>query len=81
MKFDPKKMIDSTLDQMRKAAEDVMIERRDSYGREGDIEDLIHRITRDLEEIRIKNRDLNDRINDLEMKFSRLRDLMRNRRY
>jgi hypothetical protein len=80
MKFDPKKMIDSTLDQMSESSRRRDGRPRDSYGREGDVEDLIHRITRDLEEIRIKNRDLNDRINDLEMKFSRLKDLMRDRR-
>ncbi len=81
MKFDPKKMIDSTLDQMNQSSRRRDDRTRDSYGREGDVEDLIHRITRDLEEIRIKNRDLNDRINDLEMKFGRLKDLMRDRKY
>jgi len=82
MKFDPKKMIDSTLDQMsdssRRRHDDGG---RGSYGREGDAEDLIHRISRDIEDIRIKNRDLNDRLNDLERNLSRLKDLMRDRRY
>ncbi len=82
MKFDPKKMIDSTLDQMSDSSRRRYDERgRGSYGREGDVEDLINRITRDVEEIRMKNRDLNDRINDLERNISHLKDLMRNKRY
>ncbi len=81
MKFDPKKMIDSTLDQMSDSSRRRYDDRgRESYGREGDVEDLIHRITRDVEEIRVKNRDLNSRIDDLERNISHLRDLMRNRR-
>ncbi len=79
MKFDPKKMIDSTLDQMSESRR--YDERgRGSYGREGDVDDLIYRITRDVEEIRIKNRDLNSRIDDLERNINHLKDLMRNRR-
>jgi len=46
-----------------------------------DVDDLIRSISRDVEEIRIKNRELNDRVSDLEMKFNRLRDLMWNKRY
>ncbi len=81
MKFDPKKMIDSTLDQMSDSSRRRYDDRgRSSYGREGDVEDLINRITRDVEEIRMKNRDLNSRIDDLERNISHLRDLMRNRR-
>jgi len=81
MKFDPKKMIDSTLDQMGESSRRRDDRGRSSYGREGDVEDLIHRITRDVEEIRIKNRDLDSRINDLERNIGHLRDLMRDRRY
>ncbi len=81
MKFDPKKMLDDTLDQMSQSSQRYDDRRRDSYGHESDVDDLIHRITRDVEEIRMKNRELNDRISDLEMKFNRLRDLLRNRRY
>lgn len=80
MKFDPKKMLDDTLDQMNQSSRKYDDRRRD-YGRESDVDDLIYSISRDTEEIRIKNRELNDRINDLEMKFNRLRELMRNRRY
>ena len=82
MKFDPKKMIDSTLDQMNQSSRrSDDRSRSDSYGRESDVDDLIHRISRDVEEIRMKNRELTDRISDLEVKFNRLRDLLRNRRY
>lgn len=81
MKFDPKKVLDSTLDQMNQSSRRYDDRRRDDYGRESDVDDLIHRISRDLEEVRIKNRELTDRISDLEMKFNRLRDLVRNKRY
>lgn len=81
MKFDPKKMLDDTLDQMSQSSRRTDDRRGDSYGRESDVDDLIHRISRDVEEIRMKNRELNDRISDLEVKFNRLRDLLRNRRY
>ncbi len=80
MKFDPKKMLDDTLNQMSQSSR-YDDRRRESYGRESDVDDLIRSISRDVEEIRMKNRELNDRISDLEMKFNRLRDLMRNRRY
>jgi hypothetical protein len=76
MKFDPKKMLDDTLNQMQDT--NSRSDRR-SYGNESDIDDLVYRISRDVEEIRIKNRELNDRISDLDMKFNRLRDLMRNK--
>lgn len=81
MKFDPKKVLDSTLDQMNQSSRRYDDRRRDDYSRENDVDDLIHRISRDLEEVRMKNRELNDRIADLEMKFNRLRDIIRNRRY
>lgn len=79
MKFDPKKMLDDTLSQMQD--KDRRYDERRSYGNESDVEDLIHRISRDVEEIRMKNRELNDRISDLEMKFNHLRDMLRNKRY
>lgn len=78
MKFDPKKMLDDTLNQMQDSSRRSD---RGSYGTDSDVEDLVHRISRDVEEIRMKNRELNDRISDLEMKFNRLRDLLRNKRY
>ncbi len=86
MKFDPKRIIDETVDRMgdQRRYDDRRYDdsRRDSYGRESDADDLIYKISRDLEEIRMKNRELNDRIADLETKFNRLRDLMRSdRRY
>ena len=81
MKFDPKRILDDTLDQVSQSSRRYDDRRRDSYGHEGDVDDLIYRISRDVEEIRMKNRELNDRISDLEMKLNRLRDLMRNRRY
>ncbi len=80
MKFDPKKMLDDTLDQMSQSNRGYDDRRRD-YGREGDVDDLIYSISRDVEEIRLKNRELNDRISDLDRKFSRLKELMRNRRH
>ena len=82
MGFDPKKILDDTLNQVSQSSSRRYDDRpRDSYGREGDVDDLIYSISRDVEEIRIKNRELNDRISDLERKFSRLKELMRNKRY
>ncbi len=83
MGFDPKKILDDTLNQVSQSNSGRRYDdrHRDSYGREGDIDDLIYSISRDVEEIRIKNRELNDRISDLERKFSRLKELMRNKRY
>ena len=80
MKFDPKKMLDDTLDQMSQSNRRYD-DKRGDYAREGDVDDLIYSISRDVEEIRIKNRELNDRIGDLDRKFSRLKELMRNKRY
>ena len=82
MGFDPKKILDDTLNQVSQGSSRGYDDRRrDSYGREGDVDDLIYSISRDVEEIRIKNRELNDRISDLERKFGRLKELMRNKRY
>ena len=80
MGFDPKRILDDTLDQVTQGNRRYDDRRRD-YGREGDVDDLIYSISRDVEEIRLKNRELNDRISDLERKFSRLKELKRNRRY
>ena len=80
MKFDPKKMLDDTLDQMNQSSRRDD-DRQRNYGRESDVDDLIYSISRDVEEIRIKNRELNDRTSDLERKFIHLKELMRNRRY
>ena len=83
MGFDPKKILDDTLNQVSQSSTSRRYDdrHRDSYGREGDIDDLIYSISRDVEEIRLKNRELNDRISDLERKFGRLKELMRNKRY
>ena len=82
MGFDPKRILDDTLNQVSQSSSSRRYDdRRGDYGREGDVDDLIYSISRDVEEIRIKNRELNDRISDLERKFSRLKELMRNKRY
>jgi hypothetical protein len=81
MGFDPKKILDDTLNQVGQSSSRRYDDRHRDHGREGDVDDLIYSISRDVEEIRIKNRELNDRISDLERKFSRLKELMRNRRY
>lgn len=74
-------MIDDTLNQVNNSSHRYDDRNRGSYGRENDVDDLIYRISRDFEELRIKNCELNVYIADLEMQSLRLKDIMRNRRY
>ena len=47
-----------------------------------EIDELIYRMTRDMEDLRRKNQELSDRLNDFERQFNHLRDLInRNNRY
>ena len=47
---------------------------RSSGGSE--IDELIYRMTRDMEDLRRKNQELSDRLNDFESQFNHLRDLI-----
>ena len=47
---------------------------RSSGGSE--IDELIYRMTRDMEDLRRKNQELSDRLNDFERQFNQLRDLI-----
>lgn len=82
--FDPKKIMDSAVDQVQRQATD-MVTGRSSTGRTSggsEIDELIYRMTRDMEDLRRKNQELNDRLNDFERQFNHLRDLInRNNRY
>jgi hypothetical protein len=81
--FDPKKIMDSAVDQVQKQATGMATGRtsgRTSGGSE--IDELIYRMTRDMEDLRRKNQELSDRLNDFERQFNHLRDLInRNNRY
>ena len=51
MKFDPKKMLDDTLDQMNQSSRKYDDRRRD-YGHESDVDDLIYSISRDMNKLK-----------------------------
>ena len=74
--FDPKKLVDTALDQVQKSG-------RSSYGGRGEVDDILYKMSRDLEELRMKNRELTELLNDLNMEFSHLRNLIsrNDRRY
>ncbi|WP_414468346.1 hypothetical protein [Methanobacterium sp. ACI-7] len=82
MKFDPKRIMDEAIDQMQKreGMEKHEDRPRSSYGNDSEVDDLIYKIYRDMEDIRVKSRELSDRMSDQEMKFNRLWDLLKQRR-
>lgn len=82
MKFDPKRIMDEAIDQMQKreGTEKHEERSRSSYGNDSEVDDLIYKISRDMEDIRVKSRELSDRMSDQEMKFNRLWDLLKQRR-
>jgi len=71
--FDPKKIMDSAVNQVQKQATEIATG-RNSGGSE--IDELIYRMTRDMEDLRRKNQELSDRLNDFERQFNHLRDLI-----
>ncbi len=74
--FDPKKLMDTALDQVQKQSSG-----RPS-GSRTEIDELIYRMSRDMEDLRRKNQELTDRLNDFERQFNHLRDIInRNSRY
>ena len=76
MKFDPKRIMDSAMDQVQKQSNGR------TSGRGSEIDEIIYRMTRDLEDLRRKNQELTDRLNDFERQFNHLRDLInKNHRY
>lgn len=72
--FDPKKIMDTALDQVQKQTTGKPS--GSTSGRGSEVDDLIYRLTRDLEDMRRKNQELTDRLNDFERQFSHLRDLI-----
>jgi len=69
--FDPKKLMDTAIDQVQKSGSG-----RDSYRSSGEVDDILYKMSRDLEEVRMKNRELTERLNDLDMQFNRLKSLL-----
>lgn len=67
--FDPKKLVDTAIDQVQKSG-------RSSQGSGGEVDDILYKMSRDLEELRMKNRELTERLNDLDMQFNRLKNLL-----
>nr|WP_243687032.1 hypothetical protein [Methanobacterium formicicum] len=45
--FDPKKIMDTAIDQVQKTG-------KDSYRSRGEIDDILYKMSRDLEELRMK---------------------------
>jgi len=66
--FDPKKIMDTAMDQVQKQTSG-----RPS-GSGSDVDELLYRMSRDMEELRRKNQELTDRLNDFERQFNHLRD-------
>lgn len=78
--FDPKKIMDTALDQVQKQTTGRPTDR--GTGRGSEVDELIYRMSRDLEDMRRKNQELTDKLNDFERQFNHLRDLIRrNERY
>ncbi|SCG85224.1 hypothetical protein [Methanobacterium congolense] len=73
--FDPKKLMDTAIDQVQKSGS--------SHGSRGEVDDILYKMSRDLEEVRMKNRELTERLNDLDMQFNHLKNLLNrnDRRY
>jgi len=75
--FDPKKIMDNAVDQVQKQATEIATGRTSSRSTGGsEIDELIYRMTRDMEDLRRKNQELSDRLNDFERQFNHLRDLI-----
>jgi len=75
--FDPKKIMDSAMDQVQKQANEIATGKTSSTSSGGsEIDELIYRMTRDMEDLRRKNQELSDRLNDFERQFNHLRDLI-----
>jgi len=79
--FDPKKIMDTALDQVQKQTSGRPSDR--DYRGGSEVDEMLYRMSRDLEEMRRKNQELTDRLNDFERQFNHLKDaLNRNdRRY
>ncbi len=78
--FDPKKIMDTALDQVQKQTTGKPSDREYRGGSE--VDELLYRMSRDLEDMKRKNQELTDRLNDFERQFNHLRDLSRrNERY
>jgi hypothetical protein len=67
--FDPKKLVDSAIDQVQKGGSN-------SHRGGGEVDDILYKMSRDLEELRMKNRELSERLNDLDMQFNHLKNLL-----
>jgi hypothetical protein len=67
--FDPKKLMDTAIDQVQKSGSSRGSSR-------GEVDDILYKMSRDLEEVRMKNRELTERLNDLDMQFNRLKSLL-----
>jgi hypothetical protein len=75
--FDPKKILDNAVNQVEKQATDMATGRTSSRSTGGsEIDELIYRMTRDMDDLRRKNQELSDRLNDFERQFNHLRDLI-----
>ncbi|MDD1775689.1 MAG: hypothetical protein LUQ24_09185 [Methanobacterium sp.] len=73
--FDPKKLMDTAIDQVQKQATGRPSDR--DYRGGSEVDELIYRMSRDLEEMRRKNQELTDRLNDFERQFNHLRDVVK----
>jgi hypothetical protein len=73
MKFDPKKIMDTALDQVQQQGPG-----RSHHGG-SEVDEILYRLSRDLEELRMKSREFNDRLSDMERQFNHLKTLIQDR--
>ena len=81
--FDPKKLMDSAVDQVQKQATDMVTGKSNRRTGGSEIDELMYRMSRDMEDLRRKNQELSDRLNDFERQFNHLKDAINrnSRRY
>ncbi|BDZ67942.1 hypothetical protein [Methanobacterium ferruginis] len=74
--FDPKRLVDTAINQVQKSGSSRSSSR-------GEVDDILYKMSRDLEEVRMKNRELTERLNDLDIQFNHLKNLLnqKDRRY
>jgi hypothetical protein len=70
--FDPKKMMNDAVNQVQKQATDIVTGNKGGSG----IDELIYRMTRDMEDLRRKNQELTDKLIDFERQFTNLKTLI-----
>jgi hypothetical protein len=81
--FDPKKMMNDAVNQVQKQATDIVQKQATDIvtGNKGSsgTDELIYRMTMDMEDLRRKNQELTDKLIDFERQFTQLKTLINNK--